>query len=77
MALPLGLDADEQLCLPGRVHAQHHSVRHPHAQDVHVPARSGPHRLGEEGDPDPHHLAPLTLLRLLTAKLFVSAISSA
>ena len=62
VALALGLDADPELRLAGRVHAQLGAVVHPEAEDVHVLARAGADRLGEERDADPHQLAALAPL---------------
>ncbi len=52
--LALGLHAEAQLRLAGRVDAQLAAVGHPEPEDVHVLARTGPDALGEEGEADPH-----------------------
>ena len=70
--LALGLDADRELRLAAGVDPQRRAVVHPEAEDVHLAARPGADRLGEEGEPDPHQLAPLALGRLLAAQLLVA-----
>ncbi len=57
--------------LAGGVHPQLAAVGHAEAEDVHVLARTGADRLGEERDADAHQLAALALLRLLAPQLVV------
>ena len=72
VALALGLAADAELRLAGRVHAQLGAVVHPQTEDVHVLARSRADGLREEADADSHQLAALALLGLLAAELVVA-----
>ncbi len=72
VALALGLHGDREHRLPGRVHPQVGAVGHAQAEDVHLAARAGPDRLGEEAQPDAHVLAAGPPLGLLAAQLVVA-----
>ena len=65
VALTLGLHRQPHHGFAGRVHAQLAAVGHAEAEDVHVLARAGADRLGEERHADAHQLAALALLGLL------------
>ncbi len=69
VALPLGLGADADHRLAGRVYAQVGAVVHRQPEDVHVLARPGADPLGEERDADAHQLAARALLLLLGQEL--------
>ena len=72
VALALGLGAEADHRLAGRVHAQVGPVVHRQAEDVHVLARPGADALCEERDADPHQLAAGALLGLLAAQVVVA-----
>src|SRR5450631_3509388 len=77
VALPLGLAGQSDDGLAGRVHAELGAVTHAEAEDVHVLARPGTNRLGEERNADTHQLAARAPLGLLTRSSSYSAIRMA
>ncbi len=73
MALPpLRLNRKSQHRFTGRVNAQFAPVGHAQAEDVHVLARPGAHRLGEERHTDAHQFAAGPLLGLFGTELVIA-----
>ena len=69
--LALGLHGDADDGGAGGVDRQLAAVGHGEPGQVHLLARAGAHRLGEERDPDPHQLAARAALGLLGPELVV------
>ncbi len=72
VALALGLHTQTYNSLAGGVNPQFTAVGHAEAEDVHVLARAGTDRFGEEADADSHQFAAGPFLYLLLAQVFVT-----